>query len=379
MNLLLKWRRLFVVVGLTVLICSLTLSALAYAHHSGAAGQVFSTGLVADEGGLSGLNFNTLAYQGLIRAEPIYTTTSMVFTSTSPADYLPRLQQCADQLNNLCIAVGWTMNEAVISASLANSSTLFAIVDGVVDERSNLAAINFNLVEPGYEAGALAGLMTESDVVGVIAGAFGEFHIPAVEEFIVGIRNGLHHENINAQLLVTYTAGFNGDEMGETAAAQLAADGADVIFNIAGPAGSAGILMAAQQGIWVVGVDVDQWVTLFDSGTISGSEKILTSMVREIELAVCDTIGAASKEQFAAGFQIYDLARLSTSCPNGAVSAPLPPLPSLLGLAPFHEAGPAISLAVVEEMTAVNQGLIDGSLDEAVWEGVFLPVIVRSP
>lgn len=353
-----RWVGGLVFLALFLAASSLVLGA---SQWDGAAGGAsVKVGLVPTESGVGDLSFNWMAYQGLVRAESDLGVAGSVYTPTGPLDYGPMLQQCVDDGNQLCIAVGFTMADATWTAADDNPGVNFAIVDVTWDSYpTNLRGMGFAQEQIGYLAGTLAGLMTESDV----AGAVGGMQIAPVEAFLEPYGYGAGCANPEVTVIITYTGTFTDAELGALVAQAQMGQGADVVFGVGGLTGNGAILTATQSGAWGIGVDADQWLTLFGSGTVPGSEKLLTSAMKRVDNAVYDTIADAAGDAFTAGTVLYDL----------AVDG--------VGLAPFHEADAAVPQPVRDALEAVRQGIVDGSVD--VWascqiERVYLPVVVRN-
>jgi len=318
-----------------------------------AAPATISVGLVTDGPEVNDMAFNWASHQGLLRAETDLGVTGTVYTSGTPADYGPQLQQCVDDGNDLCLSVGFMMAEATWNAAQANPATDFAIVDASWEEPypDNLRGLVFAEDEVGYLAGTLAGLMTGSDVIGDIGG----MPIPPVDAFVYGYRNGARCANPDVQVLIEYTNDFGNPDLGAQVAQNMMGQGADVVFAAAGATGNGAVLTATQSGAWGIGVDLDQYVTLFDNGAVDGADMLLTSAMKNLDNAVYDTITEANAGSFTSGTVRYDLAA------DG------------VALAPFHEADAAIPTAVKDTLAAVRQDIIDGAID--VWE----PCWVNTP
>ena len=73
---------------------------------------------------------------------------------------------------------------------------------------------------------------------------------------------------------------------------QFIGEGASVIFGAGGPTGTGGILAAAQEGVYVIGVDQDEWVTSFGAGETDGSEYIISSAIKRVDQGVYDMVAA---------------------------------------------------------------------------------------
>jgi basic membrane protein A len=346
-----------------------------------------SVGLVTDDQTLADQAWNWTSYQGLQCAEAKLGVVGKVYTSTSSIDYGTNLEYCVSDSNSLCISVGYYMADVTCNLAQANPAVDFAIVDFAWNETypDNLRGMGFAVDETGFLAGTLAGLMTESDKVGAIGG----FPIPVVEGYIEGYRNGAQQANLGATVIVTYTEDFDSEDKGHQATDYLISQDVDVIFNVAGKSGSAGILHAAQQGIWVIGVDFDEYFTTFDSGSAPGADKLLTSALKELNLAVFDTISDVVSGSFTSGTVLYDLERLndagSAYC-NGIVSENT--ISDYLvhsqgtngvGLAPFHDADSSIPQNVRDGVDAVRQGIINDTIDVSFSGRLYLPVVLKNP
>jgi basic membrane lipoprotein Med (substrate-binding protein (PBP1-ABC) superfamily) len=302
-----------------------------------AAGE--KVGLVTTESGSGDLSFNYMAYQGLLQAEALLGVVGTVYEPATNADYETELQQCVADGNVLCFAVGFGMADAITNVATANPGVLFAILDYPLDTYpANLRGITFNEKQAGYLAGALAGKMTGTNVIGVVAG----MEIPPVVAFVEGYRNGAQCVGTNVNVLKNYTGTFTDPVLGATVSADMINLGADVIFGAAGETGNGAILYSAQNGVWSIGVDSDQYVTLFGNGTVPGADKILTSAMKRLDTAVYRTIQEYLAGLFTAGNVTYSLGD------DG------------VGLAPYHDADPSISQDIKDYITHVKDSVING-------------------
>jgi basic membrane lipoprotein Med (substrate-binding protein (PBP1-ABC) superfamily) len=128
-------------------------------------------------------------------------------------------------------------------------------------------------------------------------------------------------------------------------------DGADVIFGAGGPTGSGGIQEAAQNDVWVIGVDQDEWVTTFGGGESPGSEFIFTSALKRVDIGVYDMIAALVNGEGFVGGGNYIL-----DVNNGGIT-----------FAEAHEAEvPAeVYEAAAEVQTLLAEGTISTGVDPA--------------
>jgi basic membrane protein A len=334
-------------------------TASAFVPGAPAGPNTIGVGLVPDTAGLTDMAFNWLSYQGLLRAESELGVTGTVYTPTNDSEYGPNLQKCVDDGNALCISVGYPTAEAIQVAATANPTVAFGLVDVEVPSYpNNLRSMLFSADQSGYLAGTLAGLMSQSSVVGAVAG----MEIPPVTVFTDPYRQGALCSKPETTVIVTYTNNFGDANVGAQAAQALMAQGADVIFGVGGNMGNGAVLTATQSGAWGIGVDVDVYHSLFMSGTVPGSDKVLSSAMKRLDNAVYDTIADVISGTFSSGPITYDLAQ------GGA------------GLAPYHEADPEVPDSVRGALARVERGLIDGVINPngPCPSYQFLPDVVRN-
>ncbi len=148
--------------------------------------------------------------------------------------------------------------------------------------------------------------------------------------------------NPDIRVLSVYNESFTAPDKGASDAAQFIGEGADVIFGAGGQTGSGGIAAAAEQGVWAIGVDQDEYFTTFNGGDAPGSEFLATSAVKRVDLAVFRNIVAALQDSFEGGLYTLEAA-------NDGIT-----------YAPFHDAElPAEATEALEEARAGPGGRVD--------------------
>jgi phosphonate transport system substrate-binding protein len=186
--------------------------------------------------------------------------------------------------------------------------------------------------------------MSQSKTVGIVAG----MEIPAVKKFRNGYENGVKYICPDCNALGVYIDSFTDPARGKAAAESQIAEGADVIFGAGGPTGSGGILGAAQQGVWVIGVDQDEYYTTFKGGSEAGADKLLSSAMKRVDVAVYTAIKEAYDGTFEGRTAMFD----------AAVDG--------VKLAPFHDTESAVPDEVKAKLDETFQMLADGSLETGV-------------
>jgi basic membrane protein A len=307
--------------------------------------EVFRVGLVTDVGKVNDGTFNQYAYEGMMRAVEEFGLESAFIETQQPTDYDKNVEQFVDEGYNMIVTVGYMMGETTQNQAEANPDINFAIVDFAYDPViPNVMGLVFREDQSGFMAGALAGMMSESKTVGIVAG----MEIPAVKKFRNGYENGVKYVCPECNPIGVYIDSFTDPARGKAAAESQMAEGADVIFGAGGPTGSGAILGAAQQGVWVIGVDQDEYLTTFKGGEEAGSDKLLSSAMKRVDVAVYTAVKDAVEGTFEGRTLLLD----------ASVDG--------VALAPFHETEAAVSDEVKAKLDEIFAMLADGSLTTGV-------------
>src|SRR3990172_3775997 len=254
-----------------------------------APGAPTSVCLVTDVGRVNDGTFNQFAYEGMLRGVTEYGLEDTFIETQAQTDYATNINSCVAEGFDVIVTVGFLIGDATLAAATENPDVYFIGVDQFfVDHPSNLVGIQYREDQGGFLAGALAAMMTQS---GTVAGVYG-IDIPPVVKFRNGFENGARYVDPAINLLGVYIDDFVAPDRGASAAEQFMGEGADVIFGAGGPTGSCGIKRAAEEGIWVVGVDQDEYFTTFGTGTTPGAEFLASSAVKRVDLGVYDMIKA---------------------------------------------------------------------------------------
>jgi simple sugar transport system permease protein len=247
---------------------------------------------------------------------------------------------------HLIVTVGQGLGMVVERVAKDHPDVRFVTVDFAPSRPlPNVMSLLFAEDQAGFLAGALAALITQSNVLGVVAGD----EVPPVIKFRKGFTNGARHVNPKVEVLGEYIETFTDPEKGRSVAMSLIDDGADVIFGAGGQTGSGGIKGAAEQGVWVIGVDQDEWHTTFDNGEASGADRLLSSAVKHVDNAVYAAVRSLAEGKFAGRQTVTFNAR------NDGV-----------GLAPYHAAEASVPAEVQDEIDKIAAGLRDGTIRTGV-------------
>ena len=253
-------------------------------------------GLVTGAGGLGDTSFNDEAYAGLEAAKAKLGAEINVVQSRSAADYSPNLTLLTDQDYDEVFAAGSTMNRDVASVARNYPKHHFAIVDAVVDE-PNVSSITFREQEGSFLAGALAAMMSKTHKLGFLGGSDAEPN----QAFEAGYIAGAREIDPAVQVAVKHVESFDDVASGKRLAGLIYDGGADVLYIAAGKSGLGAIdETRARPNVYAIGVDSDQ------DGLAPG--KILTSVLRRIDVAVFDIAEETQSQKLPAGNVDFGLA-----------------------------------------------------------------------
>jgi len=252
-------------------------------------------GMVTDVGGLGDRSFNDSAYAGLKAAQKLLHAQIQVVSSRSASDYQPNLLLLATKEYQEVFAIGFLMAKDLSEVAASHPKTHFAIIDAVVD-LPNVASVTFKEEEGSFLAGAAAALVTKTKTVAFLGG----IDIPLLRKFEAGFTAGVHQIDPRVNVLVKYTGSFDDVAAGKELGGVLFDQGADIVFVAAGKAGLGAIeQVKSRPNHFVIGVDSNQ--------DAIAPGKILTSMIKRVDVGVLRVSEQAASEKPASGHVILGL------------------------------------------------------------------------
>lgn len=254
-------------------------------------------GVITDVGGVNDGSFNQSAWEGLTRANEELGITTNYLESHTDSDYIPNLETFIDEEYDLIICIGYQLADAMREEAEANPDQKFAIVDDATcADLDNVTCLMFEQAQASYLVGYVAGLTTKSNTIGFVLG----MSTGVMNQFGYGYCAGALDANPDVKILQNNANSFGDTAAGKTAANNMIADGADVIFHAAGATGLGAIDACKEAGIWAIGVDSDQ--------SPLAPETILTSALKRVDNACYDATKKAILGTLEGGVATYDLA-----------------------------------------------------------------------
>ncbi|MBX3598404.1 MAG: BMP family ABC transporter substrate-binding protein [Rhizobiaceae bacterium] len=253
--------------------------------------------LLFDLGGKFDKSFNEAAYNGAEKFKSESGISYVEFEVSNASQREQALRRFAEDGRNPVVMVGFSWADALAKIADEFPETKFAIVDMVVD-KPNVRSVVFKEEEGSYLAGVMAGMASTSKKVAFVGG----MDIPLIRKFGCGYVGGAKAagatEVIQNMTGDTPAAWNDPTKGGEIAKSQID-QGADVIYAAAGGTGVGVLQAAADAGKLGIGVDSNQ------NGLLPG--KILTSMVKRVDVAVYDAFSSAKEGKFESGINVLGL------------------------------------------------------------------------
>jgi basic membrane protein A len=265
-------------------------------------------GMAYDVGGRGDQSFNDSAAAGLDEAMEEF---GMESQESEAEDGEPesareeRLRTFADAGYDPIIAVGFAYASAIGKVAAEYPDVHFAIIDDSSVEADNVASLVFAEEQGSFLVGAAAALKTETDQIGFVGGV----ETPLIQKFEAGYVAGAESVNPDIEVDVTYLtqvpdfSGFADPAKGKTAAEGMFDNGADIVYHAAGGSGGGVFEAASESGNWAIGVDSDQ----YNTADPSVQDSILTSMLKNVNVAVYEYLSQVNDGDFPSGVTTYDL------------------------------------------------------------------------
>ncbi|MGL5578171.1 MAG: BMP family lipoprotein [Fusobacteriaceae bacterium] len=260
--------------------------------------EALKVGIVLSTGGLGDKSFNDSAYRGLEMAKKEFEIDFKYVEPASSAEDEQFLREFAEANYDLVIATGFQMTDATNKVAGEYPNIKFAMIDTAV-EQPNTKNLLFREDEGSFLVGAVAAMMSKTGTIGFVGGV----DVPQIQKFQKGYEQGAKYINPNMKVISVSVGGinpFNDPLKGKEIAISQIKQGADVVYHAAGATGIGVIEGARELGKYAIGVDSDQ------DDVAPGV--VLTSMVKNVDVAVYDTVKSVVEGSFQPGNNVFGVA-----------------------------------------------------------------------
>jgi basic membrane protein A and related proteins len=314
--------------------------------------SAFKACLVTDTGGLDDHSFNELSWQGMQDAQTAGNgkITVQNAQSTTSNDFAQNISGFVTAGCKIIVGAGYDLQTALVQSSVKNPTQHYAVVDNT-SVGDQVQGLQFDTAQAAFLGGYFAAGMTKTGKVATFGGA----DYPTVAVYMDGFWEGVQYYNQKHSTSVEVlgwsektqkgtfdpTQSFTDQAGGQQIAQNFEAEGADIVFPVAGGTGI-GALAAAQasggklNAIWV---DNDGYYSNPQYAKI-----IMTSVTKGIDKAVATEVEQAAAGDFSTTSFIGTLA-------NGGT-----------GLAPYHDWDSKVPATLTSEIATIKAGIISGTI-----------------
>lgn len=233
-------------------------------------------------GTLGDKSFLDSAAAGLKKAEgelPVEAT--VIEAGSDRSRWQPALADVTDSDYDVIIGGTWEMTGYIAELADEYPEKKFIIFDDAPDFSGgaypNVLAIQYRTSTAAYLAGYAAAKISKTGKLGEILGVEGS----TVLEFAVGFEQGAKAANPDVEIMRSVAGTFTDPAKGKELALAQFAQGADVVFPIAGGTGIGALQAARDEGKFAVGVDSDQ-AAIFADTDPAQAEVIFTSVEKKV-------------------------------------------------------------------------------------------------
>ena len=281
---------------------TLTTAALAgalLASASAYAADAVKPAVIYDLGGKFDKSFNEGVFNGATRFSK---ETGIPFRDLEIQNESQReqvLRKFAKDGYSPIIMPGFAWATALTKIADEYPKTKFGIIDTEVD-KPNVQSMVFKQEEGSFLVGVIAAETTKTGKVGFVGG----MDIPLISAFQCGYAQGVKYDSggkveVIANMTGTTPAAWNDPVKGGELAKSQIDRGADIVYAAAGSTGQGVLKAAADAGKFGIGVDSNQ------NGLFPG--KILTSMLKRVDVATYDSFMDAKNGTWKGGLQVFGL------------------------------------------------------------------------
>ena len=248
------------------------------------------------------------------------------------------LREYANAGYDLIISHGFEWGTPAIKVGNDYPNTKFVIFTGLVNS-SNVASIFPMQQEGTYLLGALAAMMSKTNVIGFVGGE----KYPNLINIYEGYKQGALDIDSNITTLATYLDDWDNPSKGKEAAVSQINDGADFLLHVADTSGHGVIEAAKEKKIFAFGAISDQHKL--------APNTVLTSFVLDVEKAFDQAIKMIQKGNFSG--QVFKPGLESYKGAHGD---------GIIYIAPFHGLENKVPEDIKVKLNHLKEDIINGKI-----------------
>ena len=292
----------------TSLMLALTASFFAAQNSLAQNADPLKVALIFDIGGRGDGGFNDAAYNGLEKAVALLGVKAVYIEHKRNLELEHAVNQAAASDAGMIIGVGFAFSDRLNTLAARYPHKKFACVDYGVkyDDKgritplpANLAGLLFKEEEGSYLVGVIAALKSRTGKIGFVGG----MDSPIIRKFQAGYLAGARGARPDIRVLSKFAGitgrAFNDPQKGYLIATSMYGEGADIIYHASGATGDGVFRAAKKMNRLAIGVDIDQ--------SAEAPGLVLTSMTKNIDAAVFESVRSSVQGDFSGGLKIFGL------------------------------------------------------------------------
>ena len=256
----------------------------------------------------------------------------------SIADVESTLKKYAKEGYDLIIAHGFQWGDPALRVGKQYPGTKIVVFTGLV-ESENVASIFPQQQQGSFLLGAIAGMMTQTNVIGYVGGE----EYPNVVNIFEGYKLGAKAVNPNVKIIGTYLNDWDNAAKGKEAATSIIRQGVDVIFHVADSSGQGVIKSARENGVYALGAVQDQ--------NSQAPNTVLTSFVLDVDKAYSQVVNSTLEASF-----MGEIRKPGIEAEKGAAGD------GIVYLSSFHELDSQVPTSVKSKLQELKNDLLEGRI-----------------
>ena len=289
-------------------------------------------------GKVDDLSWNQAMYEGMKTVEKDWAdrvSITYVEEVYEVADIEPALRDVATQGDDLVFGHGFQFMEPLVKMADQVPEVNFALGTGFKTKK-NTCVYDIRLGQGGYLMGTLAGLMTETDKIGVVGGVDVSEIFRGHEAYKLAAKT----VNPDVEIQELYTGDWRDAASAKEGAISMYESGADIIWHSGDGIGLGVVDAAKSEGKIALGNVVDQY-PMAQENMLSGVVYDWAPIIKQIITDINEDNFTTRQEKF------YWL-----TVANGGIET-----------APFHDFADEVPQDVKDKLEETKQGIIDGSIE----------------
>lgn len=217
-----------------------------------AAAPAFRVALLTP-GPISDKSWNGGAYDGLTALRDTLGAQISHIQTKTPAEFEENFRQYGAQGYTMVVGHGFEFQDAATRVAPSYPKTNYIVTSGRVTG-PNLAGVAFLFEEASYQAGMIAGAVTKTNKLGLIAGT----ELPPVKASFEAFARGAKAVNPKVEVITSYIGNWDDVSAGKEQALAQIARGVDIIFQNADAAGLGIFQAAKEKKVYAFGTNANQ-------------------------------------------------------------------------------------------------------------------------